>query len=405
MLSSTKWAGLLGGALLAWPWGAWAQSQVTVNDQPYEAANWSNNPTTSDAVVSTNSADWTGGTVHASGTVFARVQSGPTASFTGTNAAWNVGPVHAFGPDLGSITDPATAVDGDVTMTVALTATNLPPPTELLFYAGAAPYGMKATVWQWAATDAGTTFELVDHTNFSTAAGSGPARLEGNGTNALVWRSYGPTTANGGVFVNNGALAVVRIRNPNGITGFSITTNRLHIDTGAFFNSPGQIQATDFTDMAILLRPRPKAGDDTATTPAGTPVTVAVQGNDTVPAVLAVSGIDLDPATPGVQATRTVTGQGDYAAVNEGGVWQVRFTPVAGFVGASSVPYALVTANGDQSNAATLNVNVAAAPGGGGTTTTAVPTLSELALAALALMLGALGWRQQQRRAGARRGG
>lgn len=365
----------------------WAMAQVTVNGQPYEAAAWGNPTAMGSGPVN---GTWTGGSVTASGTSFAPVQTaGGSPSFAGSTV-WAV-TAAAFTPDMGSINDANATVDGDMRMTVKLTPAALPAPTEVLFYAGAPGSGMKSTIWSWAAADTATTFELVNNTNFTTVTQTAgePARLSGNGTSALVWRSYNPS------FTNNQAQAVVRIRNPNGITGFTITTNRLVIASGQLYDTPSQTQASDFSDMAILLRPRPAAIADNATTPSATPVTVAVQNNDTVPAAVQVSGIDLDPDTPGTQTQRVVAGQGTFNVVDVGGALQVRFTPVAGFAGISTIGYVLLTANGDQSTEAALAVTVSAMATSGGIN--AVPTLSQWALAAMALLLGWLAWRRRAR--------
>jgi len=81
----------------------------------------------------------------------------------------------------------------------------------------------------------------------------------------------------------------------------------------------------------------PVAGDDTATTAAGTPVTINVLTNDNeydAGQSLVEGSIDLDPSTPGIQTTIT-TAQGTWTV--SGGV--VTFTPAPGFVGTATLSY------------------------------------------------------------------
>ncbi|EYB66988.1 hypothetical protein DEIPH_ctg055orf0018 [Deinococcus phoenicis] len=101
----------------------------------------------------------------------------------------------------------------------------------------------------------------------------------------------------------------------------------------------------------------PVAKDDTATTPANTPVSVNVVSNDTgySPGTVNAATVDLDPSTSGIQTTRTVAGQGTYT-VNASGV--VTFTPVSGFTGTTAIPYTVQDNDGLTSNPATLTVTV-----------------------------------------------
>ncbi len=75
---------------------------------------------------------------------------------------------------------------------------------------------------------------------------------------------------------------------------------------------------------------RPVAKDDSTGTPINTPVTIKVLQNDTDPDdTINPATIDLDPLTPGIQTTYTVTGKGTFDVISG----EVKFTPVTGFTG------------------------------------------------------------------------
>ena len=101
----------------------------------------------------------------------------------------------------------------------------------------------------------------------------------------------------------------------------------------------------------------PVAVDDSATTTAGTAVTLNVVSNDTdtAPGTVNAATVDLDPSTAGVQTSLTVSGQGTYS-VNTSGV--VTFTPASGFTGTSSIPYTVQDNDGALSNRAIITVTV-----------------------------------------------
>jgi fimbrial isopeptide formation D2 family protein len=101
----------------------------------------------------------------------------------------------------------------------------------------------------------------------------------------------------------------------------------------------------------------PKANDDSRTTPLDTPVTFTITGNDTAsnPYNIVPSTVDLDPATPGVQTSRTVP-EGTYV-VN--GVGEVTFTPNPGFSGkVTEITYTVLDSSGQKSNDGKINVTV-----------------------------------------------
>jgi len=82
----------------------------------------------------------------------------------------------------------------------------------------------------------------------------------------------------------------------------------------------------------------PVARDDSASTAAGTSVTINVLTNDSEydsGQSLVPASVDLDPTIPGIQNTFS-NSQGSWSVDNSGAV---TFTPVAGFIGIASIPY------------------------------------------------------------------
>ncbi len=105
----------------------------------------------------------------------------------------------------------------------------------------------------------------------------------------------------------------------------------------------------------------PVAGDDLATTPLDTPVTLSAIGNDSDPdGTIDVATVDLDPVTPGRQTTFSVAGQGTFVADDLG---NVTFTPVAGFTGVSMIDYVVQDDDAAISNVADITITVLG-PGG-----------------------------------------
>ncbi|SBT52970.1 cellulase family glycosylhydrolase [Micromonospora auratinigra] len=107
-------------------------------------------------------------------------------------------------------------------------------------------------------------------------------------------------------------------------------------------------------------RPRPPVADhDTATTQAGTPVTLTPTSNDIAYAgQVRPSTVDLDPSAYGQQRVATVAG-GAFA-LSAGGA--VVFTPADGFQGKATGHYTVRDAAGRVSNVADLTVTVKPAP-------------------------------------------
>jgi large repetitive protein len=112
------------------------------------------------------------------------------------------------------------------------------------------------------------------------------------------------------------------------------------------------------TYTVTLTNAAPVAVDNTTNTPQATAVTFSVTANDTDPngnATINPATVDLDPATLGIQTTRTVTGEGTFTVDNLG---NVTFTPIAGFTGISTISYTVQDNIGLLSNAANIAVNV-----------------------------------------------
>ena len=112
----------------------------------------------------------------------------------------------------------------------------------------------------------------------------------------------------------------------------------------------------DYRDTAIS----PVAVADTIVTPLNTPVTLAVTANDIdSDGTVDVATVDLDPVTAGQQTSFAVAGQGTFTADGSG---NVTFTPTAGFVGTSTIPYTVNDNEGRVSAPANISVTVVSGP-------------------------------------------
>ncbi|GGA48362.1 Ig-like domain-containing protein [Okeania sp. KiyG1] len=109
-------------------------------------------------------------------------------------------------------------------------------------------------------------------------------------------------------------------------------------------------------DITVTVAPIPELTDDTANTAPNTPVTFSIIENDEN---IDPATIDLDPETPGIQNTITVPGEGTFAVDDDG---NLTFTPLAGFEGESSIPYAAEDNEGNSLEPADITVNVAPIP-------------------------------------------
>jgi uncharacterized repeat protein (TIGR01451 family) len=130
---------------------------------------------------------------------------------------------------------------------------------------------------------------------------------------------------------------------------------------------------------------QPLANPDARTTPLNTPVTLDALVNDVASPsrTLDPSTVDLDPSTAGVQTTKTVAGQGTFTV--DGVTHLVTFTPVTGFTGVVSIPYA-VTESGASPQTANSTITITVT---GGSTPTAqndsgaTPQVTPITLAVL----------------------
>ncbi|MDO5624881.1 MAG: hypothetical protein Q4G71_09345 [Pseudomonadota bacterium] len=228
--------------------GAGAAAQVvTVDGVQYEAVQWPVTGTPSTALSLGGS--W--GTLGGGGTVTAASSSTRSFALDASDPATEqvhfdnavfgaraVSGLQNFRIDTGQNED-----HGDTVATYTLGGARKP--TEILYYVGAVPppgpgnpNGMKFARWAWASPDAGTTFTLL--------AASASVQATDSGTGQLAWRTFGS--------LNNQAVALVRIANPAGISGFSITANRLDV-LGAPFAYPAAIQRSDYSPTALLVGP------------------------------------------------------------------------------------------------------------------------------------------------------
>ncbi|NEO57053.1 MAG: tandem-95 repeat protein, partial [Okeania sp. SIO3B5] len=109
-------------------------------------------------------------------------------------------------------------------------------------------------------------------------------------------------------------------------------------------------------DISVTVEPIPELTDDTANTAPNTPVTFSLSDNDEN---VDIATIDLDPETPGIQKTITVPGEGTFAVDDDG---NVTFTPVDGFEGEASIPYAADDNQGNPLEPADISVTVEPIP-------------------------------------------
>lgn len=129
--------------------------------------------------------------------------------------------------------------------------------------------------------------------------------------------------------------------------------------------------ATALLTPTISAPSGPSAANDSASTTAGTPVTVTPHSNDTAgsyqlrpSSILLCASGETAPAC--TQTTVTIAGQGTFSVDTASGV--VTFTPVTGFTGTAAVPYRILDWNSSAANAViTITVTEAPSSSGGGT--------------------------------------
>jgi CshA-type fibril repeat protein len=144
--------------------------------------------------------------------------------------------------------------------------------------------------------------------------------------------------------------------------GYSVVGNDVTVPIKQFSTFPkntGSIPGGwDMTAGGGIVAYNPVANDDTATTPANTPVTINVLSNDTAYVFSLDPGtIDLDPSTSGQQTSRTFAGQGTYTVNLSTG--EVTFTPDPGFTGIPTpIKYTVKDTKELISNEATITITV-----------------------------------------------
>lgn len=122
-------------------------------------------------------------------------------------------------------------------------------------------------------------------------------------------------------------------------------------------NSNASGQANDATNDELIVDFPPVAVNDDGQTPENNTVVINVLVNDTdAGGNIVPSSVDLDPSSPGIQSTVTISGEGTYTVNTSTG--EVTFVPVNGFSGTSTISYVVSDSNGSISNPATLTVIV-----------------------------------------------
>jgi CshA-type fibril repeat protein len=155
------------------------------------------------------------------------------------------------------------------------------------------------------------------------------------------------TKAGEGTFtVNNaGAVTFTPLDTFSGVSTIPYTVN----DNLGAVSNPANISVT-------VLNAPPVANNDSAETPANTPVTLSAVGNDTdTDGTVDPATVDLDPSTPGRQTTFTVPNEGTFTVDDAGAV---TFTPVPAFKGTSTIPYTVNDNLGATSNPANIAITV-----------------------------------------------
>ena len=129
--------------------------------------------------------------------------------------------------------------------------------------------------------------------------------------------------------------------------------------------SPQQARDFSYTLHGINAIPptpniSPIANNDNGTIDQSNVFSIDVTLNDTDnDGTINKNGVDLNTGIAGIQNTYTATNQGTYT-VNNNGI--VTFTPLASFVGTSTISYTITDNQGGTSNPATLTIVVSASP-------------------------------------------
>ncbi|HTJ49884.1 MAG TPA: tandem-95 repeat protein [Cyclobacteriaceae bacterium] len=155
------------------------------------------------------------------------------------------------------------------------------------------------------------------------------------------------TTGQGTFTVNgSGVVTYTPLTNFVGTATLQYTVND---NSGATSNSATISITVNFVNQA------PVAHDDAATTNEDVAVTINVTANDENDGLFDLSSVDLDPATAGIQSTRS-TADGNYSVNTSTGI--VTYTPALNFNSSTSITYTVKDNLGLVSNVATITITV-----------------------------------------------
>ncbi|HLK98245.1 MAG TPA: Ig-like domain-containing protein, partial [Hymenobacter sp.] len=131
----------------------------------------------------------------------------------------------------------------------------------------------------------------------------------------------------------------VRIQHGNQVrttvSNFTVDAPPARLRLGFSGSTGGFTNIHEIRNLNIVRAPF--ANDDLASTRYDQPITINAISNDVFPGTgFQLGSLDLDFATPGIQNTLTIPGQGTFTASNSG---QVTFTPIGNFAGTVTIPY------------------------------------------------------------------
>ncbi|MFV0338711.1 MAG: hypothetical protein ACK5LK_10785 [Chthoniobacterales bacterium] len=215
----------------------------TIDGKLYEAVEW---PVTTGILpisgANTSTGTWTlngGGNITLSGNT--NIEFLSSNDFTFGNAPYDANGYTITGVDRYRVNGGQTpdSLGHPLTQTYSLTSPHLP--TQMLFYIGVhagdiVVNGLKYAAWNFSTTDTSTIFTVLSNTPSFV--------LQNNGTSNLSWKTYGSD--------NNSAAILVSVANPNGISNFTIQTNRLDVN-GNPRTYTNASQQSDYNPIAFLV--------------------------------------------------------------------------------------------------------------------------------------------------------
>lgn len=226
----------------------------------------------------------------------------------------------------------------------------------------------------------GNTNNLVPNAISIRGAGNGSsttdyAYLTGTGINGLGFpldvatvraqpgsadyrRAYIDVVASG-VAPSQTYKITVRIQHGNqvrtAVQNFTVATPPERLRLGFAGSTGGNTNIHEIRNLNIVQVPY--ANDDVATINynSGT-TTIAVLANDEAQgSTIDPTTVDLDPSTPGIQASLAVAGKGVFSADAQG---IVSFTPTGSFAGVVEIPYTMKSVLGDEYTSSPANISV-----------------------------------------------